>query len=177
MLGWMKEAVMDEQGSGRVVVGVSASLAGLEALRYGVAEARRRQVALHAVRVWQVNVPWRGAEVRRWRDQIAEEALRCVSEAFDAAMGGLPRDIDVAVVAPHGRPDLVLTGIARDRGDLLVLGGRNGRRSGRLVRACTRRATCPVAVVPPPALARGGGSKAAARRLVREAEQYALPGH
>jgi nucleotide-binding universal stress UspA family protein len=166
------EAAMDEQGDGRVVVGVSGSLAGLEALRYGVGEARRRGAALHAVRVCQFNVTWGGVDVRRVREEMAEAELRYVFDAFDAAMGGLPRDVDVTVVATHGRSDLVLTGIARDRRDLLVLGGRTGRRPGRLVRDCARRAACPVTVVPPPALARAGGRGASARRLVREAEQY-----
>jgi hypothetical protein len=40
---------------GRVVVGVSRSLAGLQALRYAVAEARRRVAPLVAVRAWYLN--------------------------------------------------------------------------------------------------------------------------
>jgi hypothetical protein len=38
-------------GRGKVVVGISPSLSGLEALRFAIAEARRRQVPLAAVRV------------------------------------------------------------------------------------------------------------------------------
>jgi hypothetical protein len=47
---------MSEHRDARVVVGVSQSLTGLQALRYGVAEARRRQVPLHAVRAWRLDM-------------------------------------------------------------------------------------------------------------------------
>jgi nucleotide-binding universal stress UspA family protein len=167
---------MDEQDAGRVVVGVSRSLAGLEALRYAAAEARRRHTSLHAVRTWHFDVPWQGDDVLRWRKELAEEALRYVFAAFEAAMGGVPDDVDVTVVAANGRPDLVLTALAEDREDLLVVGGRTGRRQSWLVRGCTRRASCPVTVVPPLTWARDAGGRGSARRLVREVEQYTRAG-
>jgi nucleotide-binding universal stress UspA family protein len=162
---------MSEHRGGRVVVGVSQSPAGLQALRYAVAEARRRRVPLHAVRAWRFAVSWHGSDVQQWRSEIADEALRHVHDAFDAAMGGMPTDIEVIVAAPEGRSDTVLTDIAGDCRDLLVLGGSSGRRwSSWLVRGCVRRAACLVTVVPPPDLARIGDFGALTRRLLREAE-------
>ena len=61
-----------------VVVGVSPSLAGLAALRFGVAEARRRQGHVYAVRAWYLHPTYRGSESRRWRAQLADEAARVV---------------------------------------------------------------------------------------------------
>ena len=43
---------MDSQDTARVVVGVDNTLAGLQALRRAVAEARAREVPLHALRAW-----------------------------------------------------------------------------------------------------------------------------
>jgi hypothetical protein len=79
---------MSEQRSVRVVVGVAQSLAGLQALRYAVAESRRRRSPLYAVRSWSFEASWQGFEDRR-RREIAEESLQYVYDAFEAAMGGL----------------------------------------------------------------------------------------
>lgn len=163
---------MSEQRDARVVVGVSQSLAGLQALRYGVAEARRRRVPLHAVRAWRFDVAWRGPEVSRWRREIAEEALRYIWDAFRSAMGGLPVDVDVNMLAADGRPDQVLTEIAAAPGDLIVVGGRASRWPSWLVRTCMRRSACPVAVVPPPEIARTARPAILARRLLRETERF-----
>ncbi|NJC71309.1 universal stress protein [Planosporangium thailandense] len=149
---------MDTQRRARVVVGVSQSLAGLQALRYGTAEARRRRVPVYAVRAWQVEPTWAGPDPWRYIDG-----------AFDLAMGGVPADIDVAVVAAEGRADVVLTGYAGYAEDLLVRGTAGRWWPSWLVRACTRQATCPVTVVPPPELARGASRAILTRRLLREA--------
>jgi nucleotide-binding universal stress UspA family protein len=166
-----KEVAMSEHRDARVVVGVSQSLAGLQALRYGVAEAQRRRVPLHAVRAWRFDVAWRGPDVRRWRREIAQEALKYVGETFKLALGGLPIDVDVNMLAAEGRPDQVLTEMAASPGDLIVVGGHGGRWPSWL-RTCMRRSACPVAVVPPPEIARTARPAILARRLLRETERF-----
>ncbi|WP_369077114.1 universal stress protein [Paractinoplanes maris] len=54
----------DERG--KVVVGISSSLAGLEALRFAIAEARRRQATLMAVRAWSCNNSGRARSLWEW---------------------------------------------------------------------------------------------------------------
>jgi nucleotide-binding universal stress UspA family protein len=163
---------MSEHRDARVVVGVSQSLAGLQALRYGVAEARRRQVPLHAVRAWRFDVAWRGPEVIRWRREIAQEALQYISDAFGSAMGGLPVDVDVNMLAAAGRSDQVLTEMTAHPEDLLVVGGRSSRWPSRLVRTCMRHSACPVVMVPPPEIARAARPAILARRLLPETERF-----
>ena len=60
----------------RVVVGVGESLAALQALRYAVAEARRRGWALRAVRVWQAGTPWHGYDVDLGRRPAGADPTR-----------------------------------------------------------------------------------------------------
>jgi hypothetical protein len=158
---------------GRVVVGISLSLSGLEALRYGIAEARRRDRALFAVCAYFLNPALDSSETRQCRDEMAATALRTVHEAFDAAVGGPPDDIEVAIVTVADRADLALTRLSAGRGNLLVLGGRAPlRRMSWIVRYCLRRATCPVVVVPPPELAGLATRRGVVRALLRDVEGY-----
>jgi hypothetical protein len=157
----------------RVVVGVSLSLSGLQALRYGIAEARRRDLALFAVCAYFLNPALEGPEARLCRDEMAATALRTVHEAFDAAAGGLPEDVEVTIVTVADRADLALTRVSAGRGNLLVLGGRAPlRRMNWIVRYCLRRATCPVVVVPPPELAGLAERRGVVRALFRDVEGY-----
>jgi hypothetical protein len=62
----------------------------------------------------------------------------------------------------RGNPRKVLTGVARQDGDVLVIGaGRRGRlrRMGgcRISRYCLAHAHCPVLAIPPPDLAQHAG--------------------
>jgi hypothetical protein len=91
---------------------------------------------------------------------------------FKLALGGLPIDVDVNMFAAAGRPEDVLTEMAADAGDLIVLGGRSSRWPSWLVRTCMRRSACPVAVVPPPEIARAARLAILARRLLRETERF-----
>jgi nucleotide-binding universal stress UspA family protein len=159
--------------SRRVVVGVSPSPSGMEALRFAVREADRRQAPLYAVRAWCLNASMRGPEVQQWRAGVAAAALRTVYEAFDDAMGGMPADFDIEVVTVQNRADLALMAVADSSTDLLVLGGRPGWLMSWIVKRCLRKARCPVVVVPPPDLARAARHWAAVRGLVRDAERHA----
>jgi nucleotide-binding universal stress UspA family protein len=157
----------------RVVVGVSPSPSGLEALRFALREAESRQAPLYAVRAWYLNASMRGPEEQQWRAGMAAEALRTVYEAFDDAMGGMPADFDIEVVTAENRADLALLAVAGSSTDLLVLGGRAGWLMSWIVKHCLRKARCPVVVVPPPALARAVRRWSTVRGLVRDAQRHA----
>jgi nucleotide-binding universal stress UspA family protein len=153
----------------RVVVGVNDSLAGLQALRFAVAHARRFDVAVHAVRAWALNPPGMDPLTLQLRAQVAAEALASVGLAFADAMGGMPTDVSVEAVAAEGPAGPALVDYACLPGDLLVVG--DGRRCTRRIRGlgpaahyCLRHARCPVVTVPAPEWA----NPATVRRLTRD---------
>jgi hypothetical protein len=49
-----------------------------------------------------------GPEARRCRNEMAATALRTAHHAFDSAVGGVPDDIEVAIMTVAGRADLAL---------------------------------------------------------------------
>ena len=170
---------MDEATGGRVVVGVGESLAALQALRYAVAEARRRGSALRAVRVWQAGTPWHGYDVYQGRIGAGAAAESTIRRSFEQAMGGLPRDLDFELIAVEGAVGSALVAQASNDGDLLVVGVPNRRRwrflQSTVDQDCARLASCPVVVVPAPALARNHGTRALTRAIKREADRIVLP--
>ena len=153
-----------------VVVGVSRSFAGLQALRFAVAEARRRGCPVLAVRVWLMAQAWRSVCAESWRKELGEEARDYTLGTFDAALGGLPDGVDVRVLPREGvvGPTLVASAASDD---LLVVGGARTilryTHSPQVTRYCVRHAHCPVVVVPAPDLARVAGrlSRAIARDM------------
>ena len=156
----------------RVVVGVSNSLSGLQALRYAVGEARRRQSTVYAVRAWQFTAPWRGYDTDLCRKDLAAAADATLVNAFDNAMGGVPEDLTVTLVVAEGEPAQSLVATANRDGDLLVLGGSTHRWSfgASVVRYCVRKASCPVLVVPAPVLARTRRTRALTKEMHREVQ-------
>jgi nucleotide-binding universal stress UspA family protein len=157
---------------GRVVVGVSPSLGGLQALRYAVAEARRRGAPLVAVRAWYLRTAMFGPEEGQWREEMAAEAVHTLRSAFETAMGGVPAEVDVTAMVVGDRVDVALLAAAHRRSDVLVLGGRSGWPMSWIVKQCVRKANCAVVVVPPPELARTASRRVAVRALLRDVEQY-----
>lgn len=149
---------------GRVVVGVDDSPAGLAALRWAVGFARSRGARLVAVRAWALGLPRHGG-LRRCRghspvvltflgSEPSAAARRLTTRAFRAAAGDVPDDLDVTIQAPEGNPGPVLTRIASDSADVLVVGTTPGPRLRRAVHGsvsayCTAHARCPVIVVTP----------------------------
>jgi nucleotide-binding universal stress UspA family protein len=147
----------------RVIVGVDDSDPGLAAVAAAVALARFHHAKLLAVRAWALGLPGHGG--RRMRrlthphvvfsfsgvqQSAASRAL--VHRAFAAVADGMP--VAVAIQTPQCDPALALVGIARQPGDLLVVGTNPGHPVRRVVhgsvsRYCTKHATCPVLVVPP----------------------------
>jgi nucleotide-binding universal stress UspA family protein len=146
---------MPERDTGRVVVGISATLAGYQALRYAIAEACERNARLSAVRAFRSPGAGGGAQ---WRDALVEAATKDVCDVFDGAVGGAPPDVPMTVVVRIGEPGRILVAIANRPDDLLIIGGCGARRLGWVRRAavaryCAREALCPVIMTPPPQMA------------------------
>jgi nucleotide-binding universal stress UspA family protein len=144
----------------RIIVGVHGSVGSLQALRFAADEARHRAVPLVAVIAW---VPPGGDMAERrlssphlrkiWRDAAWQQLW----EAFDAGLGGVPKDLSVQPQVARGETGPVLVDLASEPGDLLIIG--TGRRAGlgralrrSVSRYCLAHAKCPVLAVPPPAL-------------------------
>jgi nucleotide-binding universal stress UspA family protein len=144
----------------RIVVGVHGSLGSLQALRWAADEAQERQVPLVPVIAW---VPPGGDMAERshpspyLRQVWQEAASKRLTDAFDEGLGGLPDGLLVRARVARGDAGPVLVDLARQPGDLLVIGtGRRhpvGRALHRSVgRYCLAHAKCPVLAVPPSAL-------------------------
>ncbi|MFF5082823.1 universal stress protein [Actinoplanes sp. NPDC000266] len=152
----------------KVILGVSSSLAGLEAARFAVRQARQRSVPLLAVRAWMLNTGPRSRPSLEWERALAAEARRRVEETFELALATTPAVLDVMVRVPSGSAAAALRHYVTDPDDLIVVGAPSSRWwGGSTVRRCARTAPCPVIVVPPPALAR-----IPSRRLAQEAIDY-----
>jgi nucleotide-binding universal stress UspA family protein len=144
----------------RVVIGLSGSAGSLLALRFATEVARNNQAVLAPVLAW--TPPGGDIADRRYpcpplRAAWAHAAWDRLWQAVDLAIGGPPTDIQFCPEIVRGESGPVLTMIARQPADLLVVGaGRPG--PGRLIRCRTARyclghAVCPVIAVPPSALA------------------------
>lgn len=134
---------MDHSPVPRVFVGVDRSIPGLAALRFAVAEARRRGTDLHAVRVVSVLTLTETSEI---------------DAAFEEALGGLPADVVVHRELLIGPVAETLARRAHNPDDVLIVGtdgaGRwHGLWSRSISRDCLRRAHCPVLIVPGPQMA------------------------
>jgi nucleotide-binding universal stress UspA family protein len=161
-------------GAARVIAGVSGSPANLVVVRHALELARRNEVPLVAVLAWLP--PGGDIADRRCPNPIlrqvwADAARKRLTEAFVAACGDVPRDLDVQLTIVRGEAGPVLAEIADEPGDLLVIGtGRCGTlariRHGKASRYCVAHARCPVLALPHPATARqlGLGPTAWAQR-------------
>ncbi|WP_318211606.1 universal stress protein [Streptomyces sp. SJL17-1] len=152
--------------TGRVVVGVTGSLASLAALRYASALARRDGVPLLAVLVWE---PPEGEALyarmpdRSWARMWAEDARRRLEDAVADGLGAVPAGVAFEGRAVRGTPAAALCRVADRPGDLLVVGSASGSgrsafgrlRRRRVLRAVLTGAGCPVLTVPGPALLPG----------------------
>lgn len=145
----------------RFVVGVSGSAGSLQALRYAAQLARTDSAALVPVLAWVppggelADRSYPSSELRRaWKDAAWDRLWRAV----DLAIGGPPADVAFRPAVIRGEAGPVLTEIAAEPGDVLVIGtGRHGtlRRllACRVSRYCLGHAACPVIAVPPSQLA------------------------
>jgi len=153
-----------DPGVRRVIVGIDDSESGLAALREAVGLARGHGARLVAVRAWALGLPRHGGRRHRhlahphvvlyfsdWEQCAAARIL--TKNALKQAVGHVPGDLAVAIKTPAGDPGVVLAGIARRPGDVLVIGhGRNltarAVLHGSVASYCLRHAACPVVLVP-----------------------------
>jgi nucleotide-binding universal stress UspA family protein len=148
-------------GVRRIIVGVSGSPGSLQALRHAADLARMHGAVLIPLLAWTPpggDLADRGHPSPYLRKVWQDAAWQRLWQAIDLALGGIPHDVEFESRVLRGMPGQVLTGIARDPGDLLVIGaGRRGpvahALSCRVSRYCVAHAACPVVAVPPPALA------------------------
>jgi nucleotide-binding universal stress UspA family protein len=144
----------------RVVTGLSGSAGSLQALRFAAEVARNNQALLAPVLAW--TPPGGDLADRRYpcaplRAAWIEAAWQRLWQAVDLAIGGPPADIEFSPQIVRGEPGPALTMVARQSGDMLVVGaGRHG--PGRLfgcrtARYCLAHGACPVIAVPPSQLA------------------------
>jgi nucleotide-binding universal stress UspA family protein len=144
----------------RVVTGLSGSAGSLQALRFAAEMARNNQAVLAPVLAW--TPPGGDIADRRYpcvqlRAAWAEAAWDRLWQAVELAIGGPPEDVAFSPETVRGEPGPALTMMARQPGDVLVIGaGRHGL--GRLVRChaaryCLSHGACPVIAVPPSELA------------------------
>ncbi|MEY9849468.1 universal stress protein [Streptacidiphilus sp. MAP5-3] len=154
----------DDQGGGRVVVGVSGTISSLEALRVGAAEAHRTGRSLVTVLAWTPpggEIGYRRAPVPELLKAWEQAAVDRLEGSFDDAFGGLAAMPQLTGgltrLVVRGEPGHALVQLADRPDDLLVLGaGERGWPArwlhGAVSRFCVKRAGCRVLAVPPPAL-------------------------
>jgi nucleotide-binding universal stress UspA family protein len=151
----------------KVIVGISPSLAGLEALRFAIAEARRREVPLLAVRTWMLDAGPRARNVWQWEATLSTEGRILIEETFRLAAGHRPDDVDIVVRSPGGNAAAVLKACATSQSDVIIVGASRYKwLPGGVGRGCIKGAGCPVIVVPRPEMARIAGTSG--NRIVRE---------
>ena len=139
-------------GGGGIVVGVDGSDHAEHALRWAIAEARLRSVALHVVTTWSLPSALYGPVGVATYDEAAGEvradAERIAHAAVEAARSA---GVDADWVVRQAHAADALTEISREA-DLLVVGSRGrGGFSGLLLGSvsahCAHYAACPVVII------------------------------
>ncbi|MET9881244.1 universal stress protein [Actinacidiphila glaucinigra] len=147
--------------AGRVVAGVSGSLASLAALRRGLAEARATGRPLLAVMAWEPpegEALYRARPESSWADLWFEKAARRLDRALDDAFGGLPPEVRIERRVLRGTPGTVLCAVASRAADLLLVGAARPSRSSMgvhrrpVLRAVLAGAVCDLVIVGGPRL-------------------------
>ncbi len=145
----------------RVIVGVSGSAGSLQALRYAAEMARCDNAVLAPVLAWTPP----GGEIADYRAPCPELRRAWIQAAWDRlwraidlGIGGPPGDLAFTAQIFRGQAGQVLSQLAVEPGDVLVIGaGRRGpmRRLAacKVSRYCLGHAHCPVIAVPPAPLA------------------------
>jgi nucleotide-binding universal stress UspA family protein len=144
----------------RVIVGVSGSPGSLQALRYAAALARSDSAVLTPVLAWMPpggDFADRRAPSPELRKAWKQAAWDRLWRAVELAIGGPPADVVFFPEIVRGEPGQVLSDIAQQPGDVLVIGaGRRGAlrlTARRVSKYCLGHAHCPVIAVPPAELA------------------------
>jgi nucleotide-binding universal stress UspA family protein len=156
----------------RVIVGVTGSAGSLEALRHAAELARTNKATLMPVLAWtppggeMADRRYPSAQLRAAWKQAAMDRL---AQAIELAIGGQPAEVEFCPRIVQGAAGEALTRIAREPGDVLVIGsGRHGALrllSSHVARYCVSHGACPVVAVPPSELgSRGHGLRSWADR-------------
>jgi nucleotide-binding universal stress UspA family protein len=144
----------------RVIAGVSGSAGSLQALRFAAEMARSDGAVLAPVLAWMPpggEVADRRAPCPPLRRAWTQAAWERLWRAIELAIGGPPADVEFSPQIFRGNAGEVLSQLAAQPGDVLVVGA--GRRraarltAGRVSRYCLGHARCPVIAVPPARLA------------------------
>ena len=107
-------------GTRRIFAGVSGSPGSVHALRQAAHLAHHHDALLIPVPAWlppdSRRLPW--PELRQiWHD----DAWQRLRDTLDATFGGLPDGIATEPAVLRGNPRKVLTGVARQDGDVLAI--------------------------------------------------------
>ncbi|WP_406195584.1 universal stress protein [Kitasatospora sp. NBC_01560] len=152
----------DDDGRGRIVVGVSGSLGSLAALHRAVAEARGADAEVLAVHCWTPaggEFGYRRSPCPPLLSACRDAAATRLRQALDEAFGGGFAGVRLRSRIVRGETGRALVASADRPGDLLVLGAGGRGPIARVLRPsvtthCVRHATCPVLAVPRPPLQR-----------------------
>ncbi len=139
---------MNEVGSKSVVVGIDGSKAAVNAARWAVDEAIRRQVPLRLVHVIKRSeAPSAAAQTSDWEIERGETAL-CQAEV---AVRDVGKPVEVETVLLSGDPEQTLINESQDAAMVCVGTDRSGWSAGKLLgsteAAVAMRAHCPVAII------------------------------
>jgi len=137
------------QRAGRVVVGVDGSSGADGALRWGLAEARRRRASLELISCWMYPAPFGFGPVGTLTNEFPEAAGAICAAAASRA-GVLDPSVEVHTRCLEGPPSPTLVE-ASHVADLLVVGSRGiggfkGLLLGSVGRHLSQHATCPLLI-------------------------------
>jgi nucleotide-binding universal stress UspA family protein len=152
-------------GTCRIVAGASGSPGSVHALRHTADLARHHHATLIPLLAWIPpggNLSERKDPCPELRQLWEDQAWQRLWDTLDTAFGGLPAGIRAQPAVLRGKPGKALTLVARQPGDLLVIGACRRdplRRLGScgVSRYCLTHANCPVLAIPPPALVEEAG--------------------
>ncbi|WP_344682666.1 universal stress protein [Saccharopolyspora taberi] len=142
-------------GFGPLVVGIDGSDASSRALRWALAEARRRSVPVRVVMVWESHAVMSGPAPLLLHPELApyeirqkhrEELMRVVRESL---AGEAEPEVQAELVEGHAAEVLVRK--AADAAMLVLGSSGHGRFTGALgstALRCAHKARCPVVIVP-----------------------------
>lgn len=135
-----------------VIVGVDGSPDSLQALQWAAEYARRYEVPLHAMTVYQVPVVWGGPYAMSSlpdSKELEEQARKVLADAVNEALGE-GAEATQRIESGHTAYALVM---ASYEAQLLVVGSRghggfSGLLLGSVSQYCVTHARCPVIVMP-----------------------------
>jgi len=135
----------------RIIVGVDGSDESVAALRWACREAALRGAEVHAVHVREArSIPSYGYAARAVT-RLGDSDFPVGDEELRSLQSGLEPRVKVRAETVAGLPARVLLDLC-DGADMLVLGTSGDtagavRSAGPVIRACLRRAPCPVVVI------------------------------